>query len=325
MTLGHLPTKDRQLYRLRYGVQAKQMLEKAIEAGDFDLVSEVMQRFFFTRAGYDAAMLLGHHHLDQGRAIAAANCFQRIVDVPEAREIHDPEASVLLATCWMLGGSPELATKALVELRSNSRENTIEFQGKPVRLFDKTEDASGWLRKLVGDSPLRQFQLVNQWVMVGGNPQRNARTGLGMPLLNPRWETPTLNNPDMEKTVRDYQRDLVFLESAPIPAVQPLAIGNTIVMRSFDQMIGVDFETGKRIWVFPPGDFITDFSRPNEPLKTRHVAQLPLTERLWLDSVYGQASSDGKSIFVVPNPGFSREAGRSAKSRDEPAVVRGCS
>lgn len=322
MTLGRLPAKDRQLYRLRYGVQAKQALEKAIQDGDFELVSQVMQRFFFTPAGYDAAMLLGHHHLDGGRPIAAANCFQRIVDSPEARAIHDPEVSVLLATCWMLGDAPDQATATLVKLRSNSPQNSITFLGKPVRLFDNAQDAASWLRKLVGESPLRQIQLVNQWVMVGGNPQRNARTGMGLPLLNPRWETPTLNNPDMEKLVKDYQRELVFLESAPIPAVQPLAIGNTIVMRSFDRMIGVDFETGKRVWVFPPWDFTTNFSAPDEPLKTRQVAKASLIERLWLDSVYGQASSDGKSIFVVPDPGFSREARNSGHTDDEPVVVR---
>ena len=322
MTLGSLPAKDRELYRLRYGVQAKQMLEKAVESSDFEAVSQVMQRFFFTPAGFDAAMLLGHHHLDQGRPIAAANCFQRIVSSEEARLRYDPEASVLLATCLMLGAAPDKATEALVRLRKNSRRDSILFLGKPVRLFDKPDDAQKWLFELIGDSPLLQNDLVNQWVMVGGNPQRNARTGMGVPLLSPTWSTPTLNNPDMEKKVIEYQRELIFMGSSPIPAVQPLAIGDTVVMRAFDRMIGVDFQTGKRVWVFPPWDFATDFTKPTEPLPTRNVEQAPLTERLWLDSVYGQASSDGQSIFVVPNPGFSREASNSSSPQSEPAVVR---
>ena len=321
--LGKLPAKDRELYRLRYGVQAKQLLEQAIAAGDFDGVSQVMQRFFFTRAGFDAAMLLGHHYLDQGRPVAAANCFKRIATSREARAVHDPEASVLLATCWMMVGSRKRATDVLVDLRRNTRKNSIRFLGKPIQLFDDPKNAADWLLKLVGDSRLRNIELVNQWVMAGGNPQRNARNGMGLPLINPRWETPTLNDPDMEKVAIGHQRDLVFLDSAPIPAVQPLAIGNTVVMRSFDRMIGVDFKTGKRVWEFPPRDFAAEPSRSTDPTKNRIAKNDPLKERLWLDSVYGQSSSDGKRIFLVPNPGFSRAAGDGfAGDKNQLAVTR---
>ena len=323
MILGALPAKDRELYRTRYGVQAKQMLEKAIQDSDYQKVSEVMTRFFYTDAGYDAAMLLGHHHLDQGRPIAAANCFNRIAKTPEARQIHDPEASVLLATCWMMGDSPERATAALVNLQTNSTKKTIQFLGKPVPLFERPEDANTWLLELIGESPLRNIAVVNQWVMVGGNPQRNARSGTGFPLLNPRWVTPTVNNPDLEDAVKKRQRDLIALGSSPIPSVQPLAVGNTIVMRAFDRMVGVDFETGKRVWVFPPWNFATRFETPEQRIRTRKVTEESLTERMWLDSIYGQASSNGKKIFVVPKPGFSTQVSTDGSEEGvEPALER---
>ncbi len=320
--LGSLSVKDRQLYRLRYSVQAQQILEKAIEDSDFEIVSQVMQRFFYTPAGFDAAMLLGHHYLDQGRPIAAANCFQRIVNSEEARAVHDPEASVLLATCWILGDSPDRAVESLVSLRGRSNKDTIEFLGKPVRLFDRRDEARAWLLNLIGDSPLRNIAAVNQWVMVGGNPQRNVRSGTGLPLPNPRWVTPTINDPDIEDAVLERQRELILLDSAPIPSVQPLAIGNTIVMRAFDRMIGVDFETGKRVWVFPPWEFTDRFDRQADRLIVREIDKTPLTERLWLDAVYGQASSDGQTIFVVPNPGFSIQARTPISSNSEPTLSR---
>ena len=325
--LGALPRKDRKLYRLRYGVQAKQMLENAIQKDDFDGVSQVMQRFFFTDAGFDAAMLLGHYHLDEGRPIAAANCFSRIAGSPEGRAIHDPEASVLLATCWMLGDSPVRAKLALTELKKTTNFNSIEFMGRPVDLFADDEDALGWLQKLIGDSPLREIEMVNQWVMTGGNPQRNARSGTGFPLITPRWTTVTLNHPDIEESVIKRQQDLIYLKSAPIPAVQPLAVGDTIVMRAFDRMIGVDFKTGKRVWVFPPADFTAsvgadDFGSTDADLKRRTLPKSSLTERLWLDSIYGQASSDGRRIFVVPQPGFSAQSVRARRGVDQPLLQR---
>jgi len=49
---------------------------------------------------------------------------------------------------------------------------------------------------------------------------------------------------------------------------------------------------------------------------------LGLTERLWLDSIYGQASSDGQRIFVVPQPGFSSESVRAAVSTKKPLLQR---
>ncbi|MFK7768591.1 MAG: PQQ-binding-like beta-propeller repeat protein [Mariniblastus sp.] len=321
--LGALPTKDRELYRVRYGVQAKQMLQKAIETGDYQQVSEVMIRFFYTDAGYDAAMLLGHYHLDQGRPIAAASCFERITQSEEARTLYDPEASVLLATCLMMSDAPDRAAEVLVSFQSKSSRRSFQFMGKPVRMFDKPKDAGPWLKKLIGESPLKDIAVVNQWVMVGGNPQRNARSGTGFPLLSPRWATPTVNNPDLEDAVKDRQTELIALGSSPIPSVQPLAVGDTIVMRAFDRMIGVDFKTGKRVWVFPPWNFATRFETPKQRIKKRTVKEDSLTERMWMDSIYGQASSDGKRIFVVPKPGFSSEVSTDGLNEDsEPALGR---
>ena len=320
--LGSLPRKDRKLYRLRYGIQAKKMLEKALQGDDFSGVSQVMQRFFFTDAGFDAAMLLGHYHLDEGRPVAAANCFARVTGTVEGRAIHDPEASVLLATCWMLGDSPNRARQALTELKKTSDQDTITFMGRPVQMFAESDQDLEWLEKLIGDSPLQEIEMVNQWVMSGGNPQRNARSGTGFPLIKPRWSTVTLNNPDVEKSVVKRQRDLIHLKSAPIPAVQPLAVGDTIVMRAFDRMIGVDFKTGKRVWVFPPADFTANVDSNKVFDKPRVLPKTTLTERLWQDSIYGQASSDGQRIFVVPKPGFSAEAARVGSVDVEPFLHR---
>lgn len=306
--LGSLAPKDRRLYRLRYGIQASQMLERAIEQNDMELVSQVSQRFFYTEAGSDATMLLGHHYLDHGRPIAAANCFQQIANSEEARAIHDPEASVLLATCWMLSGSPDRARQTLVQLRERTPDDSIEFLGKPIRLFERSEDVSRWLERLIGDTPIRDLDAVKQWVMGGGNPQRNARSGQGVPLPGPRWVAPTMNDPDLDNSVSEIMEELILLEASPVPAVEPLAIGNTIVMRTFDRMIGVDFATGKRAWVFPPWEFTNGIETPSGKLASENVKKTPLTERMWLDAVYGKASSDGKTIFVIPNPGFTAKS-----------------
>ena len=47
--------------------RARQMLTEAAVAGDPVGLAEVSRRFFHTRAGYEATLLLGLHHLDHTR------------------------------------------------------------------------------------------------------------------------------------------------------------------------------------------------------------------------------------------------------------------
>ncbi len=304
--LGQIPKRDRELYVLRYGIQAKQMLERAVQEGDFLKMSQVMGRFFYTPAGYDATMLVGYHHLDQGRPLAAASTFQRIVDERDAREIHDPEVSVLLATCWMLADSPDQAEQVLLALKRRLPNQTVRFMDRDLPLFKSDSDAIGWLKQIVGDSPLARNRHVKDWVMYRGNPQRNAHSGSGFPLNNYRWNVPTLNDLDLEKLAKEKKQELLFADAAMIPSVQPIAVNDTIVMRTFDRMIGVDFETGRRIWMFPSMNtdiFLQEEESVNDSDR-QQSNKIPLASRMWLDSIFGQSSSDGRSVFVVPQPGF---------------------
>ena len=100
--LGAMPAKGRKLYDLQYGADAKAALETALAAGDLAQLTEVSRRYFQTKAGYEATLLLGRYQLDQGRPLAAALTLKRVADVPTAQSQYDPELSVLLATCWRI-------------------------------------------------------------------------------------------------------------------------------------------------------------------------------------------------------------------------------
>ena len=305
--LGQLPLRNRKTHQLRYGVQAKQLLDKAVEDGDLRQMSMVMRRFFYTRAGYDAAMMVGHHHLNRGHPVAAASCFRKVVETEEARQVHDPAASVLLATCWMLAGSENKAVDVLKRLKSRQADSSIEFHGKRVPLFEAGEAPDEWLKRLVGDSPLQVNRWVNEWVMFRGNPQRNASSGSGFPLRRPRWTLPTQNDPGDERLVQKLQTEMIVGGTATIPSVQPIAVGNSILMRTTDRLIGVDFETGKRTWAFPAWDnesFFLTRAEAMERTKSERLNQTPLSQRMWQDHLFGQVSSDGQSIFLIPAPGF---------------------
>ncbi len=304
--LASIDQRDRRSYELRFGVQAKQLLNQAVAERDFEKMSQVMRRFFYTPAVYDAAMLIGHYHLDEGHPVAAAFCFQRVVDTEAARRVHDPEASVLLAACWVLADANDKAKTVLNELKSRLPNGRMKYGGKSVEIFGQQQDPLIWLAGLMGDTPLGKNRVVQQWLLYGGNVQRNAQSGKGFPLFKPKWSVPTLNNPNMERLVKEKLDELIYSDSTTIPAVHPIAIGDTIVMRSFDKMIGVDFKTGKREWVYPPWDTESFFENDATlDLESRQaINKGPIVQRMMRDSVFGQITSDGKRIFAVPAPGF---------------------
>lgn len=304
--LGSVPEKERERYELRYGIPAQQMLDTAIEKSDYQSVSQVARKYFYTKAGFLATMLMGYQHLEEGHPVAAAFAFQRVVDCEEARRQYDPEVSVMLATCWSLAESESKAIDALRQLRTRFRSVDIQVMNQTVRLPNEDAQLGDWLTQLIGSSPLRKNALVNQWVVYRGNPQRNAYSGTGFPLLSPRWVVPVHNDPEMEAAVERQHQDYIYSGDATVPAVQPIAVGSTIVMRSFNKLIGIDFKTGKRLWVFPSFDasiLDTGDVVANEELNARSM-EGPLKERMWWDTVFGQVSSDGERIFVIPHPGF---------------------
>ena len=294
--LGTIPHKFRESYELRYGAEAKQLLNEAIQKSDYSMMADIVQRYFHTPSGYLATMLLGHHHLQQGRPIAAAFAFQRIVDDEQARKKHDPEASVLMATCWVLGRDSKRATHALQELKKRQQGASISFAGNKVEMFKAGEDSLDWLARLVGNSPLSELQSVDQWIMYRGNPQRNASSGSGFPLRYPRWRVPTINDPDIEKVVKEVHTELVQSDASSIPILQPIAVGDTLLFRSNNKLIGVDFQTGKRTWVFPDD---MPFEDRGEKFSTPSQAKQKLQNRIWMDSLYGQVASDGKNVFII--------------------------
>ena len=148
--LGSMPDKGRELYELKFGADARQMLERALETRDFPQLVEVTRRYFHTSAGYEATMLIGRYYLDQGRPLAAAMRFERLVGSPRAARQYEPELSVLLATCWLMADMPDRARETLVKLKTSDPQATLRIGDKQVSLFQDESSAISWLEQLIG-------------------------------------------------------------------------------------------------------------------------------------------------------------------------------
>jgi outer membrane protein assembly factor BamB len=91
-------------------------------------------------------------------------------------------------------------------------------------------------------------------------------------------------------------------------------VGEIVVMRTPDQVIGLDFEQGKVVWVFPSQNSLFDHSTEYEDALPANMAEeeqrRQLRQRIWEDAPYGQLSSDGEAVYFVHDLGFAFEGMR---------------
>lgn len=323
--LGTMPDKGRELYELKFGADARQLLDRALESRDDQLLVEVARRYFHTDAGYEATMLLGRHYLDQGRPLAAALRFQRLNTSRHAWQRYEPELSVLLATCWLMADMPDRASQTIEALRLRKPAAKLRAGRAEISLFDQSDPTLqqsaraiegttasslgradrviAWLRQVVGSELSGQSNKTKQWLLHCGNAARNAESAAGTPLMRARWRVQTANHPNDEALIRRGRKQYLEQGVPVIPTLQPLAVADTIIMRSPRHLLGIDFETGKRVWMFPwyeqPDEESLDEDRIRPGKESGSPRIVRLSRRVWDDAPFGHLSSDGERLFLL--------------------------
>lgn len=311
--LCDMPKAGRELYELQYGADARKLLDDALKISDVKLIAEVSRRFLHTQAGYEATLLLGQHQLDRGHPHAAILAFTRVVESNSAREQFEPGLSLSLAVAWIYAGNNRRAQELLEELREYDGNATLELGGESTRLDAEGFDTLAWIQKRFGQRIEPAHNSVNQWTMFRGDGTRTAASQGGLPLIsssnplvNCRWQVPTANDKLLENAIDSIHRQYLASRLPALPSLQPLAVGDTILMRTIQRVIAVDFNTGKRIWYFGEPDDV-NYSQSRTGLKPSRANQgslmFGLYQRVWDDVPYGQLSSDGQHLFFIDSLG----------------------
>ncbi len=289
-----------------YGAKAQQLLSDALRRGDMPGVAEVTRRYFHTHAGYEATLLMSRYQLDHNEPLAAALGLQRLRETA-AGAAFEPSLSVLLAACWARSGMPQRATDVLVQLKSKSPAAELRIAGKSQRLsFGGDAAALVWLTTSLGEQPPELNPEALHWAMYRGNPARNAVSAGGLPLLSERWaNVPSSSIESRPADSSATQIDAINRGAVNLPVMQPLAVGNTIIMRRPKKVVGLGFDTGKMLFVDPPG---SDQSDGGGTTQTRPQPGAMMNGgfdgNLVMDNpadnaTYGTLSSDGKFVFAV--------------------------
>ena len=302
--IGGLPAAAMETYELRYGPSASKLLQQAADTRDWGGVREVRRRYFHTQAGYDASWLLAQHEMLEGHPIAASALLDDIVTVPRAVNRLGKEVLVLHAAACKLA-KRDLPTALL----ANSEKITI---GGVEQSGPEGGQLMDWLEQFYGATEkLPEGQLAEYRVFNAGENRNGASSGQ-MPLSNVRWQLDTTVSPKQQRVVNELKRSLESSGQMPPPSWMPLRVGDQLLMRTTEYLVGVDYRTGKRVWLYPwsksseedeTNDRMVNARMPNVRMGNTNGQQSQFNEslkqRVWNDLPYGQVTSDGERVYVL--------------------------
>ncbi len=298
-----LPEAGREMYESMFGPVARKKLNDAVAVGDVLGLRKVAQQYFYTPAGYEAAMLVAQHEADAGRHLSASLLYDQLLNTPAALKRLNPQLALLAAKSRLALGETERAGD-VVASASKRNGTTAQIAGRQEQLNSAASDPLKWYEKIVGVPRRTDATPEDQWLMSRGNAARNGQAAGGLPHMRVRWEARLLSHPQFE-TIHNELWASLEQRRQPLPtAGAPLAIGNTIISTTAHNVIAVDFRTGKRVW-------------QTEPQRVREFEQLlsavgdagqfdantpqaqAFARRVWDDYLYNSVSSDGQCVFVI--------------------------
>ena len=247
--IAAFPKDGLEFYQQSYGATASGMLDDAIPPkGNYDLgaISEVSQKYFHTKAGAEATILLGTLYLERGNYLEAAYAFERFLTRPNIDDLVTPRT--LFKACLALRRSgdarhAELLKTHLESLRKAAERNGLAF-GRRTYTYEQ-------LRAEI-DRPLdllRMSTTAGEWAMVGGTPTRAATIDGGPPFLDPIFRSPMFpanTEDDVEDANAQIRNELDHQYSRdskradlPIPAFFPITTPDMVVYRGYNGVYAV--------------------------------------------------------------------------------------
>jgi outer membrane protein assembly factor BamB len=315
--LGQLDKDQREIYELQFGTNARQLLDTATRLGDVGQLTEVLRRYFHTKAGYEAAIVLARHHLDHDRPLAAALVLARLKQSPAAAEQFEPNLSLWLAASWLRAEMHDKSKAVLADIRRTHPEARLDVAGKSYRVGNDDTTNLRSLSSLVGEARHGVATELSSWAMAGGTPARSAAMSGGSPLLNERWSANVFYSKSLKDEMVKLRKQFMDSGRSVIPSAQPLAVGNLVLMRTPHVVYGVDFESGKLLWPWPPQPMADEQVNAGRDPSYMHL----VSERIWENNTTGAMSSDGELVFLIHDGDVQQAMGGLAQARFRRAVI----
>jgi outer membrane protein assembly factor BamB/tetratricopeptide (TPR) repeat protein len=307
--IAELPERGRELYENNFGSEARKQLDEAITEGQREQLLAVSGRFFHTRAGAEATYLAGVRLLEENRPLQAAMLLERLADRSHHRGLLEPDLSLQLAIGWARAGLPGRLRQVLADLQRIAPQLEISVDGAPQRLFVEGKDPLEQLARITG--PVVSSLGPDDWPLYRGNWQRNQIAAGDGPYLSARPLLDVSGSPLIRKETRQLEQKYRSEYQAVLPSIQPLVVGDMILVRTATHLVAMSASEGKMLW---QAEFFDDLYRlADRPAEEWDAPDLEMMRRglelrLWNNPTYGTISSDGEQVYGVEGLGFSEVA-----------------
>ncbi|MCL2700906.1 MAG: PQQ-binding-like beta-propeller repeat protein [Phycisphaerae bacterium] len=281
--LTYLDADGLKRYRMMYDTRARELYNEAV-AGDVAKLRTVAQIYAQTSFGARAVERLGAVYFDQGRFAQAEGVWKSLL--PSAG-LESPDRAVLLArlaAASHFAGHTADCDGYLAMLKEQHEGARGEMGGQmrdlaeyvaSLREIDPASIVTGSTREV----------FVQGWPGLGGVPSGTALMDDSHVLLEPRWTvagkgdrvdpsrlrdsllamSEVLNNPMFRANNNNNTSVRVELDRGHVtvrgtvsgsavqpftmpPAVEPVVVGDAVILRTSDAVVAVDIVTGRPIW-----------------------------------------------------------------------------
>jgi len=284
--IAALPRPGRDAYLRLFRGRAERQLAEAVATGDEAGIAAVARRWFHTPAGRQAAVIMAVAAMEAGHPLTAIDWLDRIAAAEEGAEF-EPTLTVMRALARRQAGVPG-ALEMLSESPVGGR--SLRLAGRDVELSaDGLADLlPGQIR---GQGPTVSGRL-GDWRQIRGGAARNTVVEASRPLLVPRYRVPLTPHPAESRKLEQQRRTAADAGTPLLPAGNPLAVGDCLVVRTSLGILAVDFETGKRRWL--------ESAVPvEEPTEEGEAGSGDRPSGVFDDATSGNLSSDGRLVFAV--------------------------
>lgn len=286
--ISRLTPAQLDLYEQQFGTLARVDLDDAIASGTHESVAAVVQKYFFTRAGAEAAYWIASMQIDRGQFFPGALWLSRIRRSHPSANRYEPMLSLLLAFCWHESGVSERAEQVLTALRASGT-TSVEVFGEKRRLPSRSETGK-WLASLFEHHGSRGVFPVPAETEVSINERPAERTRIE-----------TIQDAKLESAlemVEDLHRQFGV---AAIPQVEPVVVGDAVIFRTLKDIQCVSLSTNETLWkssILSGLDTLLASSGASSSSSGVVLARA-LREWLWDRSAASSLVTDGRRIFAV--------------------------
>jgi outer membrane protein assembly factor BamB len=302
-----LPKEGVEFYKLTYGGMAQQMLNKAKETSDMELLGEIMRRFRYTDAGTEAMRLAARRSFDRGKFLQALLCYRKLLEREDIEKL--PVEFVLEMALTVPPSEKETYKKFWDGLHNRTKEVTL---GKLTKSVDEWQDYAGSIgvaTSEASESPLYRGTAARTNLLVGGPA-----------FLDPLWKAPMLysDKGDITRTRLTQAERLLKLKNQPlmssffpVTATATRKDGSTrplIIYRGHRGVMAVDLKTGSLAWYSLSNLSLEGMLVPDKVDGGRSAAvtnwlnyfdQIQRPEVVFENSLVGCVSTDNRYVYAI--------------------------